>query len=62
MMALLFLLPHMLRGSCWQKHQELWILLVLVLGVATMLFTFLPPSGLLFADLSGTPTWVTLPC
>lgn len=62
MMALLFLLPHILHAPCWQKHQELWVLLVLVLGVATLLFTFLPPGGLLFADLSGTPTWVTLPC
>ena len=62
MMVLSFLLPHMLHSPFWQEHQGLWVLLVLVLGAATLLFTFLPPGVLLFADLSGTPTWVTLPC
>ena len=62
MMALFFLLPHLLRQPLWQEYRELLALLVLALGVATMLFSFLPPQGLLFTDLSGTPTWVTLPC
>lgn len=62
MMAVFFLLPHLLHQPFWQAGREVLILLVLVLGVATMLFTFLPPGGLLFADLSGTQTWVTLPC
>lgn len=62
MMTLFFLLPHLLRHSVWQEYGSIFVLLVLALGVATFLFTFLPPGGLLFTDLSGTPTWVTLPC
>lgn len=62
MMTLFFLLPHLLGQPIWQDGREVFVLLVLVLGAATMLFTFLPPGGLLFADLSGTPTWTTLPC
>lgn len=62
MMALCFLLPHMLPQPFWQRHRDLLVLLVLILGGVTLLFTFLPPNGLLFADLSGTPTWATLPC
>ncbi len=62
MMALFFLLPHKLPQPFWQRHRDLLVLLVLILGGVTLLFTFLPPNGLLFADLSGTPTWVTLPC
>ena len=62
MMAVFFLLPHLLRQPFWHNCRELFVLLVLVLGIAILLFTFLPPGGLLFADLSGVPTWVTLPC
>ncbi len=62
MMAVFFLLPHLLGQTFWRGGQAVLVLLVLALGAATMLFTFLPPDGLLFADLSGTPTWVTLPC
>ena len=62
MMALAILLPPFLRQRCWQEFRELLVLLVLALGVATLLFTFLPPAGLLFADLSAAPTWITLPC
>lgn len=62
MMALAILLPPVLRQPCWQEFRELLVLLALALGAATLLFTFLPPGHLLFADLSGTPTWVTLPC
>ena len=62
MMAVFFLLPHLLHQPFWQSFREVLVLLVLVLGIATLLFTFLPPNGLLFTDLSGTPTWVTLPC
>lgn len=62
MMAVFFLLPYLLHQPFWQNFREVLVLLVLVLGIATLLFTFLPPNGLLFTDLSGTPTWVTLPC
>lgn len=60
--ALFFLLPHLLRQPCWQTVQEPLILLVIALGLAVLLFTFFPPPCLLFADLSGAPTWATLPC
>ena len=56
MMALFFLLPHKLPQPFWQRHRDLLVLLVLILGGVTLLFTFLPPNGRLFADLSGTPT------
>ena len=62
MTALFFLLPHLLRQPYWQTFQELLVLLVLALGLATLLFTFFPPPGALFTDLSGSPTWITLPC
>lgn len=62
MMALFFLLPHLLNQPFWQRAQELLVLLAAALGLATLLFTFFPPPFLLFADLSGVSTWATLPC
>lgn len=53
MMALIFVLPHLLPQPFWRQRQELLALLVLALGGAILLFTFLPPAGTLFADLSG---------
>ena len=35
---------------------------MLALGAAILLFTFLPPSGPLFLDLTAVNTWHTLPC
>ena len=62
MMALFFLLPRRLDQPCWLRWQDVLALLVLALGSATFLFTFLPPGGLLFTDLSGAPSWATIPC
>lgn len=62
MMAVFFLLPHLLRQPFWQNCREVPLLLVLALGIATLLFTFLPPGGPLFVDLSGTSAWAPLPC
>ena len=40
---------------------DLLVLLVVALGAALLLFTFLPPAGLLFTDLSGARTWSSYP-
>ena len=62
MAAGFFLLPRLfapLAGkSGWSE--VLWVLVVL-LGGAILLFGPLPPAGVLFADLSGAPTWATIP-
>ncbi len=52
MMALFFLLPHLLNSPQWQRLQGPLLLLVGALGVAIMLFTFFPPDGILFQDFS----------
>ena len=60
-MAVCLLLPYFLDGEIWQKGQGILVLLALALGVVLMVFTFLPPAGLLFTDLSGANTWRTYP-
>jgi drug/metabolite transporter (DMT)-like permease len=62
MMALAFLLAGKLpeKGFIW-RWRSVAGFLVLVLGVAIVLFTFLPPGGALFADLSGAATWANIP-
>lgn len=35
---------------------------VVLLGALIVLFTFLPPDHVLFADLSAVHTWYTIPC
>ena len=60
-MAVCLLLPYFLDGEIWQKGQGIFLLLALALGVILMVFTFLPPTGLLFTDLSGANTWRTYP-
>ncbi len=60
-MAVSLLLPYFLDGPVWEKGQGLLLLLVLALGAVLLVFTFLPPSGLLFTDLSGANTWSTYP-
>ena len=57
-----FLLPCFLHQPCWNARRDLLLLLVVALGAATILFAFLPPRLLLFADLSGAHTWATIPC
>ena len=62
MAAGFFLLPRLyapLAGrSGWTE--TLWVLTVLLWG-AILIFGPLPPSGVLFADLSGAPTWAVIP-
>ena len=60
-MAAFFLLPCFLRTPVWSRTRLLWVVLVLALGAATFVFTWCPPDGLLFRDLS-LPAFYSLPC
>lgn len=62
LMAAGFLLPRLLRPLAGNKPLTavLW-LLVIALGIVLLLFTWVPPQGLLFVDLSAVRTWVTIP-
>ena len=62
LMALGFLLPRLFPGPWEGFGWELVAWLVVAVGVAMVLFTFWPPEGPLFADLSVTPAWLKLPC
>ncbi len=59
LMALGFFLPGRLKGTA--GHSAPVFFLTVLLGVAIVLFTFLPPDHILFADLSGVNTWYTIP-
>ena len=59
LMALGFFLPGRLKATT--GHSAPVFFLVVLLGVALILFTFLPPDNILFADLSGVHTWYTIP-
>ena len=61
MLAAFFLLPCFLRTPVWSRTRLLWVVLVLALGAATFVFTWCPPDGLLFRDLS-LPAIYSLPC
>ena len=50
LMAGAFLLPQLWKGL--EARRELLVLLAAALGAAILLFTFLPPGGILFRDLS----------
>ena len=62
LMALGFLLPRLFPGPWEGFGWELAVWLAAALGVSLVLFTFWPPAGVLFLDLSGAPTWATIPC
>ena len=59
LMALGFWLPGRLKSVPGSGTAVFF--LVVLLGVALVLFTFLPPDHVLFADLSGVNTWYTIP-
>ena len=59
LMALGFWLPGRLKSVPGSGTAVFF--LVVLLGVALVLFTFLPPDQVLFADLSGVNTWYTIP-
>ncbi|MCC8121468.1 MAG: DUF6512 family protein [Oscillospiraceae bacterium] len=54
-----FWLPGRLEGA--SAHRAGLVILTLGLGGAIVLFTFLPPDHILFADLSTVHTWYTIP-
>ena len=62
LMALGFLLPGLFSRPGVLEKSDWFFLFTIALGAAIVLFTFLPPDLVLFADLSGVRTWVTLPC
>lgn len=59
LMAFGFWLPGRLTPKNAKSAPVLF--LVILLGAAIILFTFLPPDHILFADLSGVNTWYTIP-
>lgn len=60
-MALVFWLPKPLEARLRGRWSELFLLLVIALGGAIWLFTFLPPDHVLYADLSVVNTWTVIP-
>lgn len=60
-MALIFWLPKPLEARLQGRWSELFLLLVIALGGAIWLFTFLPPDHILYADLSVVNTWTVIP-
>ena len=59
LMALGFWLPG--RLGAFGKN-KIVPFLVILLGAMILLFTFLPPDNILFADLTTVHTWYTIPC
>ena len=60
-MGICFFLPLFLRQTFFQNRRGLLLLLAAALGAVILVFTFLPPAGLLFTDLSGINTWQVYP-
>lgn len=62
LMAAGFVLPGLLyRTGEGNGLRDPAVLLTLALAGALLIFTFLPPDHILFADLSGVNTWSTIP-
>ena len=59
LMAVGFFLPTRLKDTAGRSAPVFF--LVVLLGVAIVLFTFLPPDHILFSDLSEVHTWYTIP-
>lgn len=60
-MLLVFWLPDPLEKRLQGRLGELFLLLVIALGGAIWLFTFLPPDSVLFADLSHHNVFGVIP-
>jgi len=61
LMGACFLLPTLL-GRMPERVWQAVIPLTILLAGLVVLFTFLPPPGLLFTDLSGANTWSRITC
>jgi len=61
LMVLGFSLPSMIWRVAVMRWSDLVYPAVIVLAAALVLFTFLPPDHVLFADLSGANTWEVIP-
>lgn len=61
MMALAFVLTRVLDLPVIRARTEALMLLALALGGAVVLFTFLPPDGVLFMNLERANTWGSIP-
>ena len=63
LLAVGFLLPRVLWPLCeWPGTDKAAVVLTVLLGVLIVWFTFFPPSGALFADMSGAlRTFLTIP-
>lgn len=59
LMAVGFYLPGRLKENAGRSAPVFFLLVLL--GAAIVLFTFLPPDHILFSDLSGVHTWYTIP-
>ena len=62
LMGVGFLLAAAFNRPAVRRRTDLLLLLTIALGGAMVLFTFLPPDHVLFADLSGVNTWQVIPC
>ena len=60
LMAVGFYLPGRLKDTAGRSAPVFF--LVVLLGFAIIIFTFLPPDHSLFSDLSSVHTWYTIPC
>ena len=56
-----FLLAAVFNRPAVRQRTDLLLLLTIALGGAMVIFTFLPPDHVLFADLSGVNTWQVIP-
>ena len=61
LMGVGFLLAAAFNRPAVRQRTALLLLLTVALGGAMVLFTFLPPDHILFADLSGVNTWQVIP-
>lgn len=57
-----FCLPRRWSGPFRGRRWDLPLFLTILLGGLVVLFTFLPPSAVLFTDLSGAGAWRELIC
>ena len=57
-----FLLAAVFNRPAVRRSTDLLLLLTAALGGAVVIFTFLPPDHILFADLCGMHTWQVIPC